>query len=405
MPEIRVYTTKNCPYCRMVKAFLDKYGIAYRDIDVGEDREAAREMVRLTGQYSVPVTVVGDQAVIGFDAKRLNELLGTRPPEGVFDVMILGGGPAGLTAAVYAGRELLESILISENMGGQVAESWGIENYMGFQPISGEALMKKFEEQARALPSIHIQLDVVDSISMEDGIFAAHTVSGRTYRARSLIIATGKRPRWLGLEGEKKYIGHGLSVCPTCDAPLFHGRDVAVAGSGCGAVISAIELSRTARSVHLVARNRIHAEKVYLETLKQKNVALHQNFEIAALHGDEYLSGITIRNPASGEERRLDVEGLFVSIGYEPNTAFVHSLVELNERGEIVVDCDMKDSREGVFAAGDVTNSRNKQIVIAVGEGAKAALSARDYLMKGRGLPDEEAILSACGPSAAERPG
>ncbi|HZD42416.1 MAG TPA: FAD-dependent oxidoreductase, partial [Methanomicrobiales archaeon] len=377
MPEIRVYTTKNCPYCRMVKAFLDKHGIPYQNIDVGEDREAAREMIRLTNQYAVPVTVVDNTVIIGFDAKMLNELIETEEAEVTFDLMVLGAGPAGLTAAVYAGRELLETVVISENMGGQVLESWGIENYMGFEPIAGHELMKKFEEQARSLPAVHIQLDRVASLEGEGDLFVARTLSGRTLHGKSLIIATGKRPRWLGLPDEKRFIGHGLSVCPTCDAPLFQGRDVAVAGSGNGAVISAIELSDIARSVHLIAKNVLRAEKVYAEALKQrKNVTLHLNSEITALTGGDFLTGITIRNRTSGEESALTVEGLFVSIGYEPNTAFLKDFVALNDKGEIIVDCDMKTSREGVFAGGDVTISRNKQIVIAVGEGAKAALAA-----------------------------
>ncbi|MDI6719128.1 MAG: FAD-dependent oxidoreductase [Methanomicrobiales archaeon] len=382
MPGVRIYSTKNCPYCRMVKAFLDKYGIAYRDVDVGEDREAAREMVRLTGQYSVPVTVVGDQAIIGFDVARLNAIFGTVRTDAVYDVMILGAGPAGLTAAVYAARKMIRTVVIAENIGGQALESWTIENYMGYRIVSGEDLMKKFEEQARQL-HIHIELDRVIALNEENGLFAAATASGQTFRARSVIVATGSKPRWLGLEGERGFAGHGLSVCATCDGPLFQGKDVAVVGGGNSALTTALEMADIARSVHLIVRNSIRADEVYREALAQKsNVAVHLDAEVSKLKGERFLSGITIRDRSSGKERDLDVEGLFIEIGHEPNTEFLGGLVELNGNNEIVIDANNRTSAAGIFAAGDVTNIQYKQIIIAAGEGAKAALSAHAYLLK-----------------------
>ncbi|HZD43855.1 MAG TPA: FAD-dependent oxidoreductase [Methanomicrobiales archaeon] len=382
MPEIRVYTTKNCPYCRMVKAFLDKHGIPYQNIDVGEDREAAREMVRLTNQYAVPVTMVDDKIIIGFDAPLLNKIFGTEKTGELYDVMILGAGPAGLTAAVYTARKLLKTIVISETIGGQALESWTIENYMGYRIVTGEDLMKKFEEQARGL-HIHIELDGVESIKEDGGIFFVDTASEQTFRARSLIIATGSRPKWLDLENERKFTGHGVSVCATCDAPLYQNKDVAVVGGGNSALTTAIEMANIARSVHLVVRSAIRADKVYEEMLKEKkNLTVHLDAEITALQGEQFLSGITLKNRSSGAETNLAIEGLFLQIGHDANTGFLDGFLDMNDHKEIIIDINSHTSREGVFAAGDVTNVKNKQIIIASGEGAKAALAAHEYLLK-----------------------
>ncbi|MDD5419902.1 MAG: FAD-dependent oxidoreductase [Methanomicrobiaceae archaeon] len=384
MPAVKVYSTKNCPYCRMVKSFLDNQGIVYESIDVGEDRRAAKEMVDLTHQYAVPVTVVDGDVIIGFDTERLNDLLPQKEPEEIFDVIVIGAGPAGLTAGVYAARKNLKTAIISDNVGGQALESRAIANYMGFPPITGEELMKRFEEQVRTLEKIQIHLDHVTNLSQEGEVFAARTGSDRTFRAKSIVIATGKKPRLLGLANEKKFIGHGLSICATCDAPLFAGKDVAVVGGGNGAALMATELADTARSVHLIAPEELHADNIYREQLEQKaNIIVHPDSTVTRLNGEQFLTGIAYYDRSTGTTADLDVEGVFVESGHEPNTSFLEGFVTRNDKHEIVVDCDGKTSRDGVFAAGDATSSRKKQIVIAVGDGAKAALLAYDYLAEG----------------------
>jgi alkyl hydroperoxide reductase subunit F len=297
-------------------------------------------------------------------------------------MIVVGAGPAGLTAAVYAARKYLSTAVISDDLGGQALESWAIENYMGFPPITGEMLMKKFEEQVLTLQKIQIHLDHVTGLRLDGDLFAASTGYDRMLLARSIIIATGKKPRLLGLPNEKLFIGHGLSVCATCDAPLFAGKDVAIVGGGNGAVITAIEMADIARTVHLIARDEVHAEEIYHESLKQKaNIAVHLNSAVTRLDGGAFLTGIALENRSTWETMDLKVEGLFVESGHEPNTSFLGGFVTLNERNEIIVDCDGKTSRKGIFAAGDVTSSRKKQIVVAVGDGAKAALAAYDYLV------------------------
>ena len=168
MPDVKVYSTKQCQYCRLLKAFLDKKGIKYQNIDVGEDIEAAKEMVELSGQYAVPVTVIDGEVIVGYDVRRLNELFGDTGEKGEIDIIILGGGPAGLTAAAYAARKLLRCMIITEDIGGQALESWAIENYMGFRIISGSDLMQKFEEQVRN-EDIEIEIDRAKSIEERGG--------------------------------------------------------------------------------------------------------------------------------------------------------------------------------------------------------------------------------------------
>jgi alkyl hydroperoxide reductase subunit F len=382
MPEVRVYSTRGCQYCRMVKAFLDKHGIAYRDIDVGTDPEKAEEMVNLSGQFAVPVTVVDDEVIVGYDAKRLNELFGTEERGEVYDVIIIGGGPAGLTAGMYVARKNMRGLLLTENIGGQATESWAIENYMGYRMVTGQELIAKFEEQVREL-HLHIELDSVITINKENGLFSVDTVSEQTFTGKSIILCSGVRPRWLGLEDEEKYIGHGESVCSTCDGPLFREKVVAIVGGGNYALTTAIEMSDIARAVYLIVRSSIKADEVYIRPYREKeNITTYTNYVVSALHGDAFLEAITIRERDTGEEIRLPVDGLFLSIGHEPNSGFLDHLVELNDAGEVVVDINCHTSEPGIFAAGDITSINGKQVVIACGEGAKAALEAYSFVMK-----------------------
>lgn len=382
MPEVTVYSTKNCPYCRMAKALLDRLGVPYRSIDVGEDTKAAAEMIGLSGQRGVPVITVDKEVIIGFDAQRLNELFGKELKVEIFDVLIIGAGPAGLTAAVYCARKFLSCIIVSENIGGQALESWAIENYMGYRMVTGEDLMRKFEDQVRVY-NIHLDLDSVDGITVKDGLFTTKTVSDVTYVSKSIILAQGMHPKKLGVPGEERFIGKGLSVCSTCDGPLFRDKVVAVVGGGNSALQTAVEMSSVAREVHLIVRSTIKADEVYVNAYKAKeNIVLHPATVITGLHGENLLSGITIKDLGTGKESAIAVDGVFAEIGWIPNTGMVAGLVDLNEKGEVIVDVNGHTSVPGIFAAGDVSSVKSKQIIIASGEGAKAALEVYDYLMR-----------------------
>jgi alkyl hydroperoxide reductase subunit F len=381
MKNVTVYSTKTCPYCRMAKAFLEKLGIIYTSVDVGEDAAAAEKMIELSGQRGVPVITVDDEVIVGFDSRRLNELFGTSTVGDIYDVLIIGAGPAGLTAGVYCARKFLKTMIISENIGGQALESWSIENYMGYRMVTGEDLMKKFEEQVQTL-DIRLELDRVTGIYQEDGLFTVKTVSDAIIKAKSLILTQGKKPRKLGVANEEQYLGRGLSICSTCDGPLYAKKKIAVVGGGNSALQTAVEMSNIAKSVSLIVRRTIRADPVYTKMFEtKKNIDVHLNSEITALQGDKFLTGITIKD-GNGQEQTMDVDGVFIEIGWLPNTDILDGFVELNDKKEIVVDLNCHTTREGVFAAGDVTSVKSKQIIIASGDGAKAALEAHEYVMK-----------------------
>ncbi|HON80761.1 MAG TPA: FAD-dependent oxidoreductase [Methanoregulaceae archaeon] len=382
MPRVTVYSTKNCPYCRMVKAFLERQGVDYTSIDVGADKEQAKKMVEISGQYGVPVVTVDGEVIVGFDAQRLNELFGEEKVPELYDVLIIGAGPAGLTAGVYCARKLLKTLVISENIGGQAVESWSIENYMGFPKITGDDLMRKFEEQVRS-QDIRLEIDKALILDRSGNEFKVNTATGSSYRARSVILAQGKHPKTLGIEGEDRYWGRGLSVCSTCDGPIFRNKVVAIVGGGNSALQTAIEMSGIAREVHLIVRSRIKADEAYVKLYaKKKNIITHTNAIISALRGTDMLSAIIIRDRDSGKETEIAVDGIFLEIGWIPNTSFVEGLVAMNDQKEIEVDINCHTSVPGIFAAGDVTNIMTKQIITAAGEGAKAALSAYEFLMR-----------------------
>jgi alkyl hydroperoxide reductase subunit F len=303
----------------------------------------------------------------------------------VYDVVIVGGGPAGMTAAVYSGRKNLDTALISRDLGGQALWSLEIQNYMGYQYITGQELMDKFREQMLQFPvEQHLGEDVA-VVSAGDPGFIAETRQGGRYHGRTVIIATGKRPRPLDVPGEKELIGRGVSYCATCDGPLFRDLEVAVIGGGFSALAAAADLAKVARSVHLIhAGSKWQATPPMVErALRSDKVHPRLGHTVAAVRGDGAVSGITLKS-SEGETQELAVQGVFVETGLIPSSECVAGLVGLNHRREILVDSDAKTSRRGVYAAGDVTSVPAKQIVVAAGDGAKAALGAHDFLLRER---------------------
>lgn len=302
--------------------------------------------------------------------------------EGTVDVLIVGAGPAGMTAAVYLARKRRSCALVTKDVGGQVAWTLGIENYMGYQYVTGRELASKFEEQVKQFP-IPIVMDDVSEIRPGKSQFTVVTTGGRTLTADSVIVASGKRPKELGVPGEKQFVGRGLSYCATCDAPLFANQEVAICGGGNSAVQAAIELAQIASKVYIISRNPWRADAVVCDKADhQKNLEKRLGYEVLEVLGSKTVEGLRIKDKKSGAEETIKVNGVFVEIGLLPNTEFVKGLLKLNQWGEIEVDCACQTGVEGLFAAGDVTNVHEKQIVVAAGEGAKAALSAHEYLLR-----------------------
>jgi len=295
-----------------------------------------------------------------------------------YDVIIIGGGPAGITAAIYTARRLLSTLVITKEPGGQVVKTPDIENYTGFELISGPELAQKFMSQAKKFGA-EIMYDEVILLDQKNNEFI---ISGQKekYRSKSLILAFGKVPRKLNIPGETEFKGRGISYCSTCDANFFKGKNVAVNGGGNSAFDAALLLSKTAKEVYLIhRRDEFTAEEVLIEKVKKaKNVEIITSATIEKIEGDQTVKSITIRH--QNKDKKIKVDGLFIEIGYIVEDGLIKNFVKMDEKNQIIVGKDYKTSRPGVFAAGDLTNSYYKQIVISAGEGAIAALSAAKYL-------------------------
>jgi len=298
------------------------------------------------------------------------------------DMIIVGGGPAGLTAAVYATRKMLDVVLITENIGGQVLYSLNVENYMGYQFISGPDLMDRFEKQVEKY-NVPRKFAQVISVVKESDAFVARTQTDDEYRSKTIIIATGKRSRTLNAKGVERFVGRGISYCATCDAPLFMDTDVAVLGGGNSAFTAAYELTRIARKVYLINRSPWKADEICLDKIRDAaNIELLVGYELIEVKGEDAVNAAVFKRLSDNSLVSFSVTGIFIEIGLIPNSDVVRDLVTLNESGEIVVGYDCSTSVPGIYAAGDVTTVPEKQIIVAAGEGAKAAVGAYKYLLK-----------------------
>ncbi|MFH1231316.1 MAG: thioredoxin-disulfide reductase [Planctomycetota bacterium] len=300
----------------------------------------------------------------------------------IYDVVIIGGGPAGLTAGIYASRALMKTILLEKIApGGLVITTDRVENYPGFSDgIAGYGLMQEMEKQA-----IKFGLEILSGelimISEENKVFNIKTAS-QNYKALSVIIAAGGTHRKLGIEGEGLFLGRGVSYCGTCDGPLFKDKEVVVVGGGDTAVEEALFLTRFVKKIYLVhRRDRLRASAILQERAKANNkIEFVWNSVVSRIYGKTKIEKITIKNLIDNKESELNIDGVFVFIGFEPNTAFLKGFIDLDENSYVVTDSEMRTSREGVFAAGDVRSKTLRQIITACSDGAHAAVSAQHFV-------------------------
>lgn len=299
-----------------------------------------------------------------------------------YDVIIIGGGPAGMNAAMYAARKELRAAVITTDFGGQILLTGEIENYLGFPSISGFELSDKMEAHVRQYPVDFETAQVERLERLEDGSFAAHLDDGQEYRGKACIVTAGKRSRTLDIPGEASFTGRGVSYCATCDGPFYRNKTVAVVGGGDSAVQAAIELAAICPKVYLVVRSRIRAQEILIKRMKEhENIEVLLGYAPEAIEGTKKVESVLVKNRESGEERTLAVDGCFVEAGGIPNSGFLPAETALNRAGEIVTDKSGRTNVPGLFAAGDVTDNPYKQVIIAAGEGAAAALAAHEYLL------------------------
>lgn len=299
------------------------------------------------------------------------------------DVIVIGAGPAGLNAAIYAVRKELSVTVISSDVGGQMLLTTDIENYLGLPEVTGFELTDKMEAHAKNYP-IEMKMAAVKAVAKKEDHFEVTLDDDSILEARSVIVTTGSRRRTLDIPGEAKFTGRGVSYCSTCDGPFYRNKVTAVVGGGDSAVQGALELAALCPTVYLVVRSRIRADEILVKRLSEaRNVEVLLGYTPERVEGDKKVTSLVVKNKEDGSERELTVDGVFVEAGGIANTSFLPEELEKNNIGEIVTDKECKTNIPGLFAAGDSTNNKFKQIIIAAGEGAVAALAAHEYLLRG----------------------
>ena len=296
---------------------------------------------------------------------------------------IIGGGPAGIAAAIYAARKGIRCAIVLEAFGGQVNETLGIENIIGTPYIEGPQLASALEKHLREYQIDIIKGQKVAQVTKESP-FTITLENGMTLTSQTVIVATGARWRDLNIPGEMEFKTKGVAYCPHCDAPLFEGKDVAVVGGGNSGIEAAIDLSNIARHVTVFEfMETLKADDILQQRAKEKeNITIITNAQTTKIGGSDHVEYINYIDRATNEEKQIDLDGIFIQIGLVPNTDFIKDTVECNQVGEIIVDKNSATNIEGLFAAGDCTNSTYKQIIISMGSGATAALSAFDYYIR-----------------------
>ena len=300
----------------------------------------------------------------------------------MYDVVIIGAGAAGLTAAMYTARKQLKTVILSVDVGGQTNMTNHIENYPGVDAIPGPTLMEKFKEQAIGFGA-ELQMGKVEKIEKKSGKHFVLTLEdGTIVETKTVIITAGRNPKRLGIPNEDKFFGRGVSTCATCDGPLFKSKVVAVVGGGNSAVEGALELANVADKVYLIhRRDQFRADEITVAKLKQQqNIELVLDTIATELLGNSVLNGVVVEHVKTKQKSTLDIHGLFLEIGSEVDTSMVNGLCTLNGGSEIIINDRGATSCPGIFAAGDITIVPFKQTVISAGDGAKAALECHRYL-------------------------
>ncbi|MBD3282144.1 MAG: FAD-binding protein [Candidatus Portnoybacteria bacterium] len=301
-----------------------------------------------------------------------------------YDLIIVGGGPAGITAGIYAARKKLKTLLITKEWGGQITKANDIENWPGIKTISGPDLMENMLEHLKKFEiELKDQTEVID-LNKENNEFAIRDNQDNEYKSKTVIIATGKVPRLLNIPGEEEYKGKGVSLCSTCDAPMFKDKEVAVIGGGNAGFSTAYDLTKYATKVYILEfMEEMCGDPLMKEKIEKTGKAKFiTNVAVKEIKGDDFVKSLIYENRDTGEDKEIEVQGVFIAIGMTPKAGFAENLVEFDDIGEIKIDRNNKTKTEGLFAAGDITDVKYEQIVIACGEGAKATLAVDEYLSK-----------------------
>ncbi len=404
--KVTVYGAYWCPDCRRSKRFLGEQFISYQWVDIEQDKNGeAFVLQKNNGKRIIPTLVFEDGSFLVEPsnaelAKKLG--LKTEAKKTYYDLIIIGGGPAGLTAAIYAAREGADTLLIERSgLGGQAGITVGLDNFPGFpEGIGGQEFAERITQQARRFGVEILQAQDVEKLEMEEGYQEVYTSDGKHYHSRAVLITTGASYRRLEVPGEDDFIGAGIHFCATCDGPFYKGaKEIVVIGGGNSAVEEGLHLTNFAEKVILLARgDRLNASQFAVDKVNEStsHIEVKYNTTVDAFEGqDSKLKAIKIHNLKTGEKAEIHPAAAFIFIGQQPNTGFLKDYLETDKYGFILTGHDFvhnKDGKDmvealpfetsvpGVFAAGDVRYGSTKQVASAVGEGAAASISIRDFL-------------------------
>jgi thioredoxin reductase (NADPH) len=399
---LKLYGTEWCSDCKRSKKFLGEQRVHYEFINIEKDtKEQAYIRELQQGGLTIPTIVFEDGSVLiePSNAELATKLgLKTQAKCEFYDLVIVGGGPTALTAAIYAARDGYDVLVIERSgLGGQAGITERLDNYPGFpEGVTGAEFAERIIEQAKRYGVELLSAQSVVKVGNDEDAHFVETKSGNRYRSNAVLIATGSTYKRLGMPGEDAYIGAGVHFCATCDGPFYRGREVAVIGGGNSAVEEAAFLTRFSPKVIILARgSELNANKIAVDkALSSPRMEVRFNTEVVEFKGEKnHLTSVITKNNKSGEISELHVPGVFVFVGLSPNSQPFKDVVKVDEQGFILTGIDFQTSTEGIFAAGDVRASSTKQLVSAAGEGAAAALAIREHLRGHDAHTLEEALV------------
>ncbi len=405
---ITLYGTLWCGDCKRTKLFLGEQRIHYEYVDVEQDAEGLAMVERINGgKHVVPTIVFGDGSVLvePSNAELAAKLgLETAAKRRFYDLIVVGSGPAGLTAALYAAREGIDTLVIERGgVGGQVGITERLDNYPGFpEGVSGAEFADRLKAQAERFGVEVLSAQEATGIGRDGEYCVVRTADGNEYGCWAILLATGSTYRRLGVPGEEDFIGAGVHFCATCDGPFYRGKEVLVVGGGNSAGEESVFLARFASRVTIAVRgDRLTASRVVAESVESDpRIDVLTGVTVEGFRGDGSLRSVVLREAASGDLREIEPAGVFVFVGLTPNTGLAQGLVERDERGFIVTDGALQTSMPGVFAAGDCRAGSTNQAASAAGEGAAVALAIRRYLEPlASGLPRRVGVPVSVAPA------
>ena len=393
-PEIEIYTLEWCPYCEKAKALIKSKGFSYEEYNLNEEGIKKEMEERTDGAKTVPQIFIDSKHIGGYDqlveantSGKLDPLLGLEEEdsytEKFWDLIVIGAGPAAFSSALYAVRKGLDVLILAKDMGGQILETDVIENYPGISSIVGSDLAQSYWHQVEEYDvKLKLGEEVIGLEKIKDKEFKIKTSSDKEIKSKSIIIATGAHSRKLGVMGENRFKSNGVHYCAICDGYMYAGKKVVVIGGGNSGLEAALDLAKIDCQVSLIEfEKQLNGDKVLQNKVAENEaIEIYTGTAIQRIMGEDKVEEIEIQDRDTEDYQKLKVEGVFIEIGYEPNNEFVNDFLEINDYGEIIINEDNMTSVEGIWAAGDVTNIKDKQVIVAAAEGAKAALRVNKYL-------------------------